>query len=229
MRFSPVRQVRFIFASPHPRQQWAPTWPAGQTVDLFGDAGSGWQSLTEQGHASPDGQFVRFTHHGGIVAAGTSPKTQSTSATTTPASLTVSVTGTILLRNLTNGTWTIVVKNVGTTAAQRVDVTLSDAAHLKNYGLSIGAIDYHGMALLSTPGGFTCSIVQGSAVFHSKAECSGPTLGGGQQIKIRLDGGIGFTVQTDDTAEAKAVNNYPNPPTTSASTPYESFLVALNP
>jgi hypothetical protein len=203
--------------------------PAGQPVDLFGDAGNGWQALQEQGQASPDGQFVRFTHHGGIIAAGTSPKSQSTTATTTPASLTVNVTGTILLRNFTNGTWIIVVKNVGTSAAQRVDVTLSDAAHLANYNLSIGAIDYHSMALLSTPGGFTCSIVQGSAVFHSKAECSGPTLGGGQQIKIQLNGGIGFTVQHDDTVEVKAVNNFPNPPTTSASTPYESFLVALNP
>jgi hypothetical protein len=141
----------------------------------------------------------------------------------------VSVSGTILLRNFTNGTWIIVVKNVGTTAAQRVDVTMSDAKHLANYQLSIGAIDYHSMALLSTPGGFTCSIVQGSALFHSRAECSGPTLGGGQQLKIQLAGGVGLTPQHDDTVEVKAVNNFPNPPSTSASTPYESYLVALNP
>jgi hypothetical protein len=92
-----------------------------------------------------------------------------------------SVSGTILLRNFNNGTWTIVVKNVGTTAAQRVYVAVSDAKHLANYQLSIGAIDYHSMALLSTPGGFTCS-----------------------------------------------VDNYPGSPTTTAQTPYESYLVALN-
>jgi hypothetical protein len=203
--------------------------PAGQTVDLFGNSGDGWQALTEQGQASLDGQFVRFTHHGGVIAAGTSTKLQSTAAATTPASLTVSVSVTILLRNFNNGTWTIVVKNVGTTAAQRVYVALSDAKHLKNYGLSIGSIDYHGMSLLSTPGGFTCNIVQGSAVFHSMAECSGPSLGGGQQLKIQLKGGIGFSVQHDDTVETKAVDNYPNSPTTSASTGYETFLVAINP
>jgi hypothetical protein len=203
--------------------------PAGQPVDLFGNSGDGWQPLAEQGQASLDGQFVRFIHHGGVVAAGTSAKMQATAATTTPASLSVSVSGTILLRNFNNGTWTIVVKNTGTTAAQRVYVAISDARHLQNYQLSIGAIDYHGMSLLSTPGGFTCNIVQGSAVFHSKAECSGPSLGGGQQLKIQINGGIGFTVQKDDTVETKAVDNYPNSPTTSASTGYESFLVALNP
>jgi hypothetical protein len=203
--------------------------PAGQPVDLFGNSGDTWQPLAEQGQASLDGQFVRFTHHGGLVAAGTSPKMQSTPATTMPASLTVSVSGTILLRNFSNGTWTIVVKNVGSTAAQRVYVQLSDARHFANYQLSIGAIDYHSMSLISTPGGFTCDIVQGAAALHSKAECSGPTLGGGQQLKIQLQGGIGFTVQKDDTVEVKAVNNYPNSPSTTASTGYETYLVALNP
>jgi hypothetical protein len=53
-----------------------------------------------------------------------------------------------------------------------------------SYGLTIGAIDYHSMSLLSTPGGFTCSILHGSAIFHSHGECSGPSLGGGQQLDL---------------------------------------------
>jgi hypothetical protein len=63
----------------------------------------------------------------------------------------------------------------------------------------------------------------------SMAVGRGANVGGGQQLKIQLQGGFGFTVQHDDTIEAKAVNNYPSSPTTTASTGYETFLVALNP
>jgi hypothetical protein len=193
--------------------------PGGTAVTLFAQRGAAWEPLGESGTVSADGQTVTFLHRGGLVVAGTSSLLQPKVAAPTPANLTVSVSGTFLLRNFDNGAWTITAKNTGTTTANKVRVDIK---------VGIG-IDLHNIAVLagSAPG-FSCRIIQGvAAITYTTAECVGQQLGGGKQLSIRLTGGITFGPDNSTALVGVGVgDNYPHTPSTRGETGYS---VAINP
>jgi hypothetical protein len=72
----------------------------------------------------------------------------------------------------------------------------------------------------------TCRIVQGSGLLGAKAECTGQTLGAGQQLKVQLNGGMSVTLDPSEGFEVWPRDNFPNTPTTEE---LAIFNVALNP
>jgi hypothetical protein len=50
--------------------------PAGMPIDLFMERDGGWEPIEQRGEATADGQYIRFSHPGGRIAAGLSPNLQ---------------------------------------------------------------------------------------------------------------------------------------------------------
>jgi hypothetical protein len=205
--------------------------PGGLQLDVFGQRSGQWQLLADQGQVSADGQFVSFLHTGGIMAAGTKgtlqPMVLSTTTSTSPSPphFTNNVTGTFLLRNFTSGSWTITAKNDGGTAAHEVYLCLTAGYKCST---NPGAIDYSSITVLSgSASGVSCRIVQGSALFGSKAECTLQTLNPGQQISVRLNGGVTITTNHSEEISSYVVDNF----SSGFAQEYQvgGLLVSLNP